>query len=249
MTGALVTTGSPVVLVIDGNRSPHDEFLAELSSEGFRIVLAETGEEGLGVFSSQCPDATVVSTDLPDLSFGAVLRLLHELGARTVIALSGSDDESEAVLALEMGAVDVLGRPARAQESAARIWAAIRTPASPPPGPQGHITQVEPSTRSHQVLTAGPVEVDLVRREVRVEGAKVDARPKEIALLELLVADAGRSISRGQLLKALWPEQPESIANGRLDVHVRRVRFLVEKDVSRPEHVITLRGYGHRFDP
>lgn len=249
MTKESLTTGSPVVLVIDGSRPPGDRFLAGLSSEGFRILVAQTGEEGLDLYSSQRPDATVVSADLPDLSINAVLRLLHEVGASPVIALSDSDDEDEAILALEMGAVDVLSRPARVRESAARIWSAIRNPPALPADAPQPIARTNGSTRSPRVLTAGPVEVDLLRREIRVRGVKVDARPKEIALLEILVAEAGHSVSRAQLLRALWPEQPESIAKSRLNVHIRRVRFLVENDVSRPEHVITLRGYGHRFDP
>lgn len=133
----------------------------------------------MDLYSSQHPDAIVVSADLPDLSINAVLRLLHESGASPVIALSNSDDEDEAILSLEMGAVEVLNssRPERVREGAARIWSAIwNPPATSPEAPQP-IVQMNGSVRSPNVLVAGPVEVDLVRRQIRVRGLKVDARP------------------------------------------------------------------------
>ncbi len=236
---------SPVILVIDGGSASDDGIVAGLSAEGFCLVLAATGEEGIRRCASEPPDAILVSAELPDLSCGAVLRLLHEAGAGPILVLSRSDDEGEAVLALEMGAVDVLNRPDRVRETAARIWSALRMPSVPfgnvSPFRAGGVPRPE-------LVSAGPVEVDLGRREVRVRGRAVDARPMDFALLELLVGEAGHSVSRGRILRLLWPGDADAAAK-RLDVHIRRLRSLVEEDASKPRHIITLRGYGHRFDP
>jgi len=236
---------SPVILFIDGGSPSDDGFVAGLAAEGFRLVPAATGDEGIRRCASDPPDAILVSAELPDLSISAVLRRLHEAGAGPVLVLSRSDDEGEAVLALEMGAVDVLNRPARVRETAARIWAALRAPAVPV---GVGATVGAPVTHRPELLSAGPVEVDLARREVRVRGRAVDARPMDFALLELLVGEAGHSVSRDRILRLLWPGHVEAAAK-RLDVHIRRLRSLVEEDPSRPRHIITLRGYGHRFDP
>lgn len=237
--------GSPVVLVIDGDHHGHDAFAAGLVSEGFRVLLARTGQEGLSVLSNNRPDAVVVSSELPDLSSHAMLRLLHEMEVAPVIAMSSSDDEDEAVLAFEMGAVDFLSRLGRVRETAARIWSALRSL------PAAELTTAQrgmSGAGNRTVVAAGPVEVDLRRREVRIRGALVHARPKEIDLLGLLVSEKGAVVTRENASEVLWPKSAPKMAKT-LDVHIRRLRYLVEEDHSHPRHIITVRGYGHRFDP
>jgi DNA-binding response OmpR family regulator len=237
-------TYTPVVLLIDGGGFSGGEFISRMEEEGLHVDLASTAREGIAMTMSTEPDAILVSSDVPDMSSLAVLRLLARAQGAPVMALSTTDDENDVVLALEMGAVDALTRPWRTRESAARIWTAIRTMHH-----QGESTVPLPHTSRElrPVVKAGPVEVDLARREVRVRGATVHARPKEIDLLGLLVAYAGRSVPREKSLGAVWPD---SAGNGKvLDVHIRRLRFLVEKDAYHPRHIMTVRGYGHRFDP
>ena len=173
---------APVVLVIDGSRSYEDGFVVGLGIEGFHVVLAGTGEEGLELASRTRPNVIIVSTLLPDLSSQAMLRRLHGMDVAPVIALSNSDDENEGVLALEMGAVDVLSRPSRVRESAARIWSAMRVPTDPSIRPI--LSPHDPSSGESNLVVAGPVEVDMWRREVRVRGETIHAAPKEIDLLD-----------------------------------------------------------------
>lgn len=241
----LLDASCPHELLIIDAEPLADELVVGLAAEGFHILRARSGEEGVAMASSLDPAAVIVRSRLPDLSGLAVLRLLASTGERPVLFLSGSDDEDEVVLALEMGAADFLGHPLRIRECAARIWSAIRrfpihsvpvqhsipaVPASPP-----------------RIERAGPVEVNLTRREVTIRGHLVHARPKEIDLLALLVSNAGRVVSREQELQTVWTRKVDR--GDSLDVHIRRIRGMVEEDLHRPRHVITVRGYGHRFDP
>ncbi len=243
VAGASNPVVPPVVLVIDAGRIANDQFVAGLASEGFRPLLSGTGEEGLALAANAEPDIVVVGAGLPDLSSFAVIRLFRELGRGPVIAMSFDDDENEAVLALETGAVDFLNHPGRVRECAARLWLALR--GSPGGGPSSSVTE---RVMPEGLVAAGPVEVDLRRREVRVRGVPLHARPKEIELLGLLVSEAGYVVTRERAIGAIWPDGGAEKSKT-LDVHVRRIRALVEADPSRPRHVITIRGYGHRFDP
>lgn len=244
-----VTSSDAVVfnelLIIDAGRL-EDELVAGLAAEGFHLSIASSGEEGVAMASTRTPAAVIVNSELPGLSGLAVLRLLSSTSAAPVLYLSGSDDEDEVILALEMGAADFLCFPIRVRECAARLWSAIRRS---PMGLGLPIALPAPVAGSlHGIQKAGPVEVDLSRREVFIRGERIHARPKEIELLALLVSNAGRVVSREQALRLVWadggPDRGDS-----LDVHVRRLRRLVEEDFHQPRHIITVRGYGHRFDP
>lgn len=207
--------------------------------------MASSGAEGIAMSTRHEPSVILLGPDLPDMSSQAVLRLLSRAQGTPVVALLSGDDEDEAVLALEMGAADVLCRPWRVRESAARLWAAIRwASARPGAGP----TLVAPGQfHSGGVMVAGPVQVDLDRREVQVRGVRVHARPKDIDLLGLLVAHSGAAVPRERSLNAIWPHLSD---RGKvLDAHIRRIRLLVEVDAYHPRHIVTVRSYGHRFDP
>jgi len=240
-----LSASAPVLLVIDDGPLSKGEFISGMEKEGLHVHVALSAEEGIALSLSAEPDAIVVSSDLPDMSSHAVLRLLARTQGAPVVALSTTDDENAVVLALEMGAVDVLTRSWRIRENAARIWAAIRAASDHIESPTDALS--ESPSGSCPVVVAGPVEVDLARRELRIRGVTVHARPKEIDLLGLLVAHAGRSVPREKSLGTVWPNIAD---RGKvLDVQIRRLRFLVEKDPYHPSHIITVRNYGHRFDP
>jgi two-component system KDP operon response regulator KdpE len=174
-------TYTPVLLVIDHGLLSTSGFIADIEQEGLRVEVASSAEEGIAMSVSAQPDAILVSSDIPDMSSHAALRLLAWSQRAPVMALCTADDENDVVLALEMGAVDVLTRPWRIRESAARIWAAIRSATDHLDGPSDPLH--ESPMRSSPIVVAGPVEVDLARREIRIRGVTVHARPKEIDLL------------------------------------------------------------------
>jgi DNA-binding response OmpR family regulator len=238
-------TYTPVLLVIDHGPLSTSGFIADIEQEGLRVEVASSAEEGIAMSVSAQPAAILVSSDIPDMSSHAALRLLAWAQRAPVMALCTTDDEDDVVLALEMGAVDVLTRPWRIRESAGRIWAAIRSARDQLDGPSDPLQ--ESPTRSSPIVVAGPAEVDLARREIRIRGVTVHARPKEIDLLGLLVAHAGTAVPRERSLRTVWPNLAD---RGKvLDVQIRRLRCLVEKDAYHPRHIITVKKYGHRFDP
>ena len=233
------------LLIIDPGQLG-DDFVAGLAAEGFRLTIAPSGEKGVAMAASGSPAAVIVNADLPGLSGLTVLRLLSSMSTAPVLFLSGNNDEDEVILALEMGAADFLSFPFRVRECAARVWSAIRrstmgltvpflAPAADVDRPEGRVQ-------------AGPVDVDLWRREVFIRGERVHARPKEIDLLALLVANAGRVVPRTQTLGLVWAHDDPDRGDS-LDVHIRRLRKMIEADFRNPRHIITVRGYGHRFDP
>lgn len=238
-------THAPLLLIIDDGSLSQADFISGMEEEGLHVEVDSNAEEGIAMSIRAEPDAIVVSSDIPDMSSHAVLRLLARTQGAPVLALTTTDDENDVVLALETGAIDVLTRPWRVRESAARIWAAIRFATD-------HLDDrsdplLEGSRKRLPVVVAGPVEVDLARREIRVSGVAVHARPKEIDLLGLLVAHAGEAVSRERSLRTVWPNLADR--SKVLDVQIRRLRFLVEKDAYHPRHIITVKKYGHRFDP
>jgi len=235
----------PVLLIIDGGHLVGDALVAGLETEGFHVLVAGTGEEGLSLCLGQHPDVVLVGTDLPDLPSRTVLRVLSEMERMPIIAMAHTDDEDEAVRALEMGAVDFLVPPMRVRECAARIRSALRIRLIDAP-PSRAALPTSPLDWSRH-LAAGPVHVDLDRREVTVRGLPVHTRPKELVLLALLVSRAERVVTREQAFAVVWPGSTERDKS--LDVYIRRLRRLVEPDFNRPRHIITLRGFGHRFDP
>jgi DNA-binding response OmpR family regulator len=237
-------TFSYELLIID-DHPPDVALLLGLAAEGFHVSISRSGEEGVAIATTHRPAAIIVHSELPDLSGLAVLRLLSSTGVAPVLFRSESDDEEEVVLALEMGAVDFLRHPIRVRECAARIWSAIRR-GSQVTAPDIH----RPTLRSagRLIEKAGPVEVNLARREVSIRGHRVHARPKEIDLLALLVSNAGHVVSREEALSVVWSQHGAERGDS-LDVHIRRIRSMVEEDLHRPRHIITVRGYGHRFDP
>jgi len=233
------------LLIIDPGQLG-DDFVAGLAAEGFRLTIAPSGEQGVAMAASGTPAAVIVNSDLPGLSGLNVLRLLSSSSSVPVLYLSGSDDEDEVILALEMGAADFLTFPFRVRECAARVWSAIRrsTMGLAVPFTAPATDAVRPEGR----VQAGPFEVDLSRREVLIHGERVHARPKEIDLLALLVSNAGRVVPRAQTLCVVWADEVPDRGDS-LDVHIRRLRRMIEADFRNPRHIITVRGYGHRFDP
>ena len=245
MTPWVGSAVDPVVVLVDACRSHDDPFVTALATEGFRMVLAKSGEEGLQELFSAEPDLVLVNAHLSDMSGLALLRRIRATAHVPVIVLSDTDEENEAVLALEMGAMDYLHELGRTREAAARMRAALvhfevprmRNPnfASESAPPRG-------------ILESGPVTVDLGRRLVIVRGERVPMARKEFELLALLVSNAGYVVSTEHILAEVWQMSTPEV-NNNLTVHVRRLRAKIETDPTQPRHIVTVRGSGLRFDP
>ena len=219
------------VLVIDDEPQILRALSTNLRARDFEVDLAQTGAEGLRRAADRLPDLVVVDLGLPDLDGVEVVAGLRGWTTVPIIVLSVRDGEADKVAALDAGADDYVTKPFGMNELLARMRAAMRRTAP---------ADEEP------VVTAGTLEIDLVRKVVTREGAEVKLTPIEWHLVEVLVRNAGRLVSQRQLLQEVWgPEYGTESAY--LRVHMAQVRKKLEPDPSRPRHFMTERGMGYRF--
>ena len=240
-SGVLPPEGHPTILIIDDDPASRDWLAATLSVEGFDVVTADDGAEGVALVSSVSPSLILLDMQLVDSQGLSVFRAIAALSSVPVIMVTARDDELDAVLSLEAGAADHITKPPRPRELTARIRAVLRRVGRPEPvasrpaSPEG-------------VFTLGPVCIDLSRREANVRGRAVELSRKEFDLLALLVSEAGHVVSRKQCMDRIW--RGKLMGDSRtLDTHVKRLRKKVERHPGQPEHVLTVRGIGYRFNP
>ncbi|HEY3941837.1 MAG TPA: response regulator transcription factor [Acidimicrobiales bacterium] len=230
----------PRVVLVDGSRTLDDRFVAALAGEGFEVAVVPDGERGLSELRDGEPAVVLVNSDLPDMSGLAVLRRIRSSSHTPVIIVSDAGEETEAVLAFEMGAADYLHGLSRTREVAARIRAALARADTASTGRQ--------IIERRGVLRSGPVAVDLGRREASIRGETVHLRPKEFDLLVVLVANAGYVVTTDRIFAEVWPKGTPRDSKS-LHVHVRRLRAVVEEDPTHPRHIMTVQRTGVRFDP
>jgi len=219
------------VLVIDDEPQILRALSTNLRARDFEVDLAQTGAEGLRRAADRLPDLVVVDLGLPDIDGVEVVTGLRGWTTVPIIVLSVRDGEADKVAALDAGADDYVTKPFGMNELLARMRAAMRRTAP---------ADEEP------VVTAGGLEIDLVRKVVTRDGSDVKLTPIEWHLVEVLVRHAGRLVSQRQLLQEVWGPQ-YGTESAYLRVHMAQVRKKLEPDPSRPRHFVTERGMGYRF--
>jgi len=224
------------VLVVEDEESFSDALSYLLRKEGFEVSVAATGPEALTTFDRSGADIVLLDLMLPEMSGSEVCRQLRSRSPVPIIMVTARDSEIDKVVGLEIGADDYVTKPYSPRELVARINAVLRR--------QG----VEPAERSAPALEAGPVRMDVDRHVVTVAGARVQLPLKEFELLELLLRNAGRVLTRGQLIDRVWGADYVGDTKT-LDVHVKRLRSKVEPEPSAPRHIVTVRGLGYKFEP
>jgi len=241
---ALVATDGPIrVLVVEDEVSYRDALMAGLTKEGYAVELAEDGIEGLRKFTARPPDVVLLDVLLPGMNGPEVFRRMREVAGVPVIMVSALDSEVDVVLGLEIGAADYVTKPYRLRELTARIQAVLRRVSPSFVGPRPLDT---PRDRP-DVIVAGPVRMDLGRRDVTADGQRVHLSRREFDLLALLLSPANQVRTREELIDRLWSGR--DLADTRtLDTHVRRLRVKLEDDPAQPRFLVTVRGVGFRFD-
>jgi two-component system response regulator RegX3 len=222
------------VLVVEDEESFSDALSYMLRREGYDTVVAATGPDALAEFDRAGADIVLLDLMLPGLSGTEVCRALRSKSSVPIIMLTAKDTEVDKVVGLELGADDYVTKPYSARELVARMRAVLR---------RG--MEAEPSTDS--ALAAGPVRLDVDRHVVAVDGQPVALPLKEFDLLELLLRNAGRVLSRGQLIDRVWGADYVGDTKT-LDVHVKRLRAKLEPEPSAPRHLVTVRGLGYKLD-
>lgn len=227
--------GGVRILVIDGDASSRAMLAAGLAAEGFEVVLAHDGHEGLRLLTVTRPSLVLLDMFLPDQSGMVVFRRIEAVSPVPVIMVAAEDDEIDAVLSLEAGAADHVTKPLRLRELGARVRAVLRRVETP-----------RATGSADNLFESGPVKIDLELREVTVRGVRVELSQKELDLLVLLMSEAEHVVTRTQCMDHLWRDRP-SADSRTLDTHIKRIRKKIELDPSHPQHILTIRGIGYRF--
>ena len=223
------------VLVVEDEESFSDALSYMLRREGFDAVVAGTGPDALAEFDRAGADIVLLDLMLPGLSGTEVCRALRGRSNVPIIMLTAKDSEVDKVVGLELGADDYVTKPYSARELVARIRAVLR-----------RRSDAEPAT-GEPVLEAGPVRMDVERHVVSVDGETVALPLKEFDLLEYLLRNAGRVLTRGQLIDRVWGSDYVGDTKT-LDVHVKRLRAKVEPDPANPTYLLTVRGLGYKME-
>jgi two-component system response regulator RegX3 len=232
------------LLIVEDEESYRDPLTYLLEREGFDVVAAATGTEALERFAEGGVDLILLDLMLPGISGTEVCRQVRATSDVPVIMVTAKDGEIDKVVGLELGADDYVTKPYSSRELLARIRAVLRrregggraAPAAPE----------RPEADDDDVLTLGPVRMDVARHEVRVAGALVAFPLKEFELLELLLENAGRVLTRGQLIDRVWGSNYVGDTKT-LDVHVKRIRAKIEVDPANPALLTTVRGLGYKL--
>ena len=223
------------ILVVEDEESFSDALSYMLRKEGFEVAVAGTGPYALEEFDRSGADLVLLDLMLPGLSGTEVCRQLRARSNVPVIMLTAKDGEIDKVVGLELGADDYVTKPYQTRELVARIRAVLRR-------------QGEPEELLPTALEAGPVRMDVDRHVVTVAGTQVSLPLKEFELLELLLRNAGRVLTRMQLIDRIWGADYVGDTKT-LDVHVKRLRSKIEPDPSAPRHLVTVRGLGYKYEP
>ena len=224
------------VLIVEDEESFAEPLEFLLRKEGFTTAVAATGQGALEEFDRNGADIVLLDLMLPGMSGTDVCKALRTRSAVPVIMVTARDSEIDKVVGLELGADDYVTKPYSARELIARVRAVLRRGGDP--------VEVEGAAG---VLTAGPVRMDVERHVVSVAGEDVALPLKEFDLLEYLLRNVGRVLTRGQLIDRVWGADYVGDTKT-LDVHVKRLRSKVEADPSVPRHLVTVRGLGYKFE-
>ena len=222
------------ILVVEDEESFSDPLSYLLRKEGYEVSVAETGPAALEDFDRAGADLVLLDLMLPGLSGVDVCRALRQRSSVPVIMLTAKDSEIDKVVGLELGADDYVTKPYSSRELLARIKAVLR---------RGQ----EPEELMPPTLESGPVRMDVERHVVTVNGAHTQLPLKEFELLEMLLRNSGRVLTRSQLIDRVWGSDYVGDTKT-LDVHVKRLRSKVEPDPANPQFIVTVRGLGYKYE-
>lgn len=228
------------VLIVEDEESLAEPLAFLLKKEGFEVFLAGDGPTALDIFAAEKVDIVLLDLMLPGMSGTEVCRQLRQTSSVPVIMVTARDSEIDKVVGLELGADDYVTKPYFARELIARIRAVLRRGGDNSP-------QSEEIAEDGMVLRENRVMMDVERHIVTVDGHKVPMPLKEFDLLEYLMRNSGRVLTRGQLIDRVWGADYVGDTKT-LDVHIKRLRSKIERSPSRPEILVTVRGLGYKFE-
>ena len=224
------------ILIIEDEISFSEALSFLLEKEGYSTVVAETGKQGLDAFKSDNFDLVLLDLMIPEVSGIDVCRTIRTTSAVPIIMLTAKDSEIDKVVGLELGADDYVTKPYSSRELVARIKAVLR---------RGSLDN--DATESTSVHSIAGIKMDIERHQVTVNDAAINLPLKEFELLEFLMRNAGRVLTRGQLIDRVWGGDYYGDTKT-LDVHIKRLRSKIEVDPANPLLIQTIRGLGYKFE-
>lgn len=222
------------VLVVEDEINLREPLVYLLQKEGYDVIEAEDGNVAVENFRTLGADIILLDLMLPGLSGNEVCRIIRAESQVPIIMVTAKDTEIDKVVGLEIGADDYVTKPYSTRELLARMKAVLRR------GSENVMPEIG-------VLQAGPVRMDTDSHTVTVNGEKIQMPLKEFELLELLLENANRVLTRGQIIDRVWGANYFGDTKT-LDVHVKRIRSKIEEDPARPRHLMTVRGLGYKFE-
>jgi two-component system, OmpR family, response regulator len=231
--GSPMTATPPVILVVEDEEALRFTLGHNLTREGYRVVSVARGDDALAVSKDSPPDLVILDVMLPGVDGIQVCRQIRRRSTVPIIMLTALGGEGDKVAGLDAGADDYLPKPFGMRELLARVRA--------------HLRRTTTTTAPNSAVVSGDIEADSNRREVRIAGRPVRLTPREFDLLVFLMKNAGRVLSREQIIRSVWGDDfagtPRTV-----DVHVRWLRSKIEPDAGRPTRLVTVRGVGYRFE-
>jgi len=234
------------ILLVEDEESYREPLEYLLRREGYDVVTAATGPDALDRFAETGADLVLLDLMLPGLPGTEVCRRLRAVSDVPVIMLTAKDGEIDKVVGLELGADDYVTKPYSSRELLARVRAVLRRREAAPAAAAGPAQEDDLPDEDQTRLLLGPVEMDVDRHVVKVHDQPVQFPLKEFELLELLLRNPGRVLTRGQLIDRIWGADYVGDTKT-LDVHVKRVRAKIEDDPSSPRLLTTVRGLGYKL--
>lgn len=223
------------ILVVEDEETLAEAISFLLSKEGFDVAVAATGPEAIEIFDKSGADLILLDLMLPGLSGTEVCRQIRTKSSVPIIMLTAKDSEIDKVVGLELGADDYVTKPYSSRELIARIRAVLRR------------GEIQDAGGDESTLEVGPVRMDTDRHIITVNGEQVAIPLKEFELLEFLMRNAGRVLTRVQLIDRVWGSDYVGDTKT-LDVHIKRLRAKIEKDPANPEFIQTVRGMGYKME-
>jgi two-component system response regulator RegX3 len=225
------------ILIIEDEISFSEALSFLLEKEGFQTEVAETGKAGIAAFNKSTFDLVLLDLMIPEISGIDVCRTIRTTSQIPIIMLTAKDSEVDKVVGLELGADDYVTKPYSARELVARIKAVLRR----------GIPEDSSTSESSGIHTAAGIRMDIERHQVTVNGNLIPLPLKEFELLEFLLRNEGRVLTRGQLIDRVWGGDYYGDTKT-LDVHIKRLRSKIEVDPANPVLIQTIRGLGYKFE-
>lgn len=232
------------ILVVDDDKNLLEVIKYNLSKEGYSVISAENGTQAIEIARQEKPDLIILDVMLPGIDGFEVCRILRKEMSLPILILSAKTDEIDKVVGLELGADDYIAKPFSVRELMARVRATLR---------RGQLTEQKTSSKTpdevkaRAILKGHELELDTVRHNVSLKGASLALTPKEFELLAFLMRYKGQVFSRAQLMEKVWGYTFDG-SKRTVDVHIRWLRQKIEENPEEPKILVTIIGFGYKFE-